>query len=62
MRITKRDSEARPSCDRCFLEREMSLFGQYDGILRDPAIPERIAKPPMAHSMGHEDPTLPEAR
>jgi hypothetical protein len=31
------------------------------GILRDPAIPERIAKPQMAHSMGVEDPTLEDA-
>jgi hypothetical protein len=32
------------------------LGGHEHGILRDPAIPERIVKPQMAHSMGIEDP------
>jgi hypothetical protein len=37
------------------------LGGHEHGILRDPAIPERIVKPQMAHSMGIEDPALEDA-
>jgi hypothetical protein len=60
------ECDAVPGCEpqanwRSSWEAELAVCNPSD-ILRDPAIPERIVKPPMAHSMGVEDPTLPEAR
>jgi hypothetical protein len=60
------ECDAVPGCEpqtnwRAFWEAEL-LAGNPSGILRDPAIPERLPRPRLAHSMNIEDPTLPEAR
>jgi hypothetical protein len=53
-------------CDPCYLANEHLLddvFDEPSGILRDPAIPERIAKPQMAHIANcHDDDLIGGAR
>jgi hypothetical protein len=46
-------------CDRCYLLGESFLMGgNSTRVLRDPAIPGRIATPPMAHIAGMHDDDL----
>jgi hypothetical protein len=48
-------------CDYHYLH-EIEPKGGGSDVLHNDKVPERIVKPQMAHSMGIEDPTLPEAR
>jgi hypothetical protein len=51
-----------PTCEPCFLSLEETAFKATVGTGKPYTGPERLPRPRLAHSMGIEDPTLPEAR